>query len=70
MGGLSVWFVCVWFEVYGWWLVCGWVVWGGCVCGWCVCCVGVDFEMYLRMIDLCGKHSQVGIFGWRSTIVK
>ena len=52
----------VWVGGVGW--LCLWLV---CVC---VCCVGVDFEMYLRMIDLCGKHSQVGIFGWRSTIVK
>ena len=37
--------------------------------GVCVVCVSI-FELYLRMIDLCGKHSQVGIFGWRCTIVK
>ena len=36
------------------WVVLG----GGCACAWCVC---VDFELYLRMIDLCGKHSHVGI---------
>ena len=35
-----------------------------------VCFVCVDFVLYLRMIDLCGKHSQVQIFGWRCTIVK
>ena len=67
--------VCVWFEVCGLWLVCGCVVWVWwvvvvLVVGVCVCCVFVDFELYLRMIDLCGKHSQVGILGWRCTIVK
>ena len=73
VGGLSVWFVCVCGLRF---VVCGWCVGGLCggggwwLCLWLVCVVCVDFELYLRMIDLCGKHSQVGIFGWRCTIVK
>ena len=57
VGAGSVWFVCVCGLRF---VVCGVVVvGGGCACGWCVVCV--DFELYLGMIDLCGKHSQVEI---------
>ena len=48
------------FEVCGWCMggVGGWC--GGLVGGgWVVSVVSVDFELYLRMSDLCGKHSQV-----------
>ena len=48
VGGSGGWFVCVvcvcmWSEVCGLWLVCG--------CG--------DFELWLWLIVLSGKHSQV-----------
>ena len=64
MCGLSVWFVVgVWVGrgvgVGGVWV-------GGVVVEWCGVCVCIDFELFLRLNDLCGKHSQAES-GWSGT---
>ena len=57
MGGLVVClcglYVCGLRFVVGGWCVGGWCGVVVLVVGVCVCCVGVDFELFLRMIDLC-----------------
>ena len=38
------------------------------LCCLALCCVVcVDFELYLRMTELCGKHSQVEECDWSGT---